>query len=440
MSFIGSTHARSGTILSFGLARFQAVLTPGDFKTIARNTGCAPKKERPLTPQVVFWLMACVGLHTESMTQGLLRAWDWVRAACPHLPATCVSEEAFCQARRKLPLRFWRALWDRLEDRYQDRFAGAMRWKDRFRVLAGDGSEVRLPKVPALASFFGCPKGGWSRSVRCSPASVRPSSSSPSVSASTPLCATWFPPSSATIYCCWTAAFFPYAAIWSIVRRKAHYLLRLSNQMAALPKRIRRLGPQEWQVRFRPSTDSRRRCPGLPGELACRLIRYQRRGFRPSWLLTSLMDDHLCSREELIDLYHRRWTVETIYREWKHSLDIQNLRSRTPRGILKEVYTHLMLSNLIRYTMTQAAEGTDQAPVDLSFLAALTLERKAIGRIGRMSSAEYAILSARFLAEIRAAKIRKRPGRSYPRLQDGKVKNKGHGKYQQPARIARKSA
>ena len=164
MSFIGSTHARSGTILSFGLARFQAVLTPGDFKTIARNTGCAPKKERPLTPQVVFWLMACVGLHTESMTQGLLRAWDWVRAACPHLPANCVSEEAFCQARRKLPLRFWRALWDRLEDRYQDRFAGAMRWKDRFRVLAGDGSEVRLPKVPALASFFGCPKNGKRKS------------------------------------------------------------------------------------------------------------------------------------------------------------------------------------------------------------------------------------------------------------------------------------
>lgn len=224
------------------------------------------------------------------------------------------------------------------------------------------------------------------------------------------------------------------------MRRKAHYLLRLSNQMATLPKRIQRLGPKEWLVRFRPSTDSRRRCPGLPAELIGRLIRYQRHGFRPSWLLTSLMDHHLCSRDELIDLYHRRWSIETIYREWKHSLDIQNLRSKTPRGILKEVYTQLMLSNLLRYAMTEAVEGTDQAPVDLSFLATLTLERKAIGRIGRLSSAEYAILSTRFLADIRAAKIRKRPGRSYPRLQDGKIKNKGHGKYQQPARIVRKSA
>ncbi len=115
MSFIGSTRDRSGTLLSFGLARFQALLTPKDFETIAQQTGCAPKKDRPLTPQVVFWLMGCVALHTESMTQGLLRAWEWVRAACPHLPANGVSEEAFCQARRQLPLRFWRALWDRLQ-------------------------------------------------------------------------------------------------------------------------------------------------------------------------------------------------------------------------------------------------------------------------------------------------------------------------------------
>ena len=164
MFFIGSTPDCSGTLLSLGLARFQAILTPKDFKTMAQQTGCAPKKDRPLTPQVVFWLMACVGLHTESMAQGLLRAWDWVRAACPHLPADCVSEEAFCQARKQLPLRFWRALWDRLQARYQQRFAAAMRWKGIFRVLAGDGSEVRLPKAAALASFFGCPKNGKRKS------------------------------------------------------------------------------------------------------------------------------------------------------------------------------------------------------------------------------------------------------------------------------------
>lgn len=224
------------------------------------------------------------------------------------------------------------------------------------------------------------------------------------------------------------------------MRRKAHYLIRISDQIAALPKRIRRLGPDEWVVRFCPSIDTRRKCPGLPGELLCRLIRYQHSGFRPSWLLTSLMDADLYSREELVNLYHRRWSIETIYREWKHSLNIQNLRSHTPRGILKEVYAQIMLSNLVRWLMTEATGGTDQAPVDLSFVTTLSLMKKAMGEQIPRRSIYCSKASARLRAQIRAAKIRKRPGRSYPRPRDGKIKNKGHGKYQLPARLQRKSA
>ena len=154
-------------------------------------------------------------------------------------------------------------------------------------------------------------------------------------------------------------------------------------------------------VRFCPSIYSRRNCPDLPEALICRLIRYQRPGFRPSWLLTSLTDTDLCTREELTDLYHRRWSIETIYREWKHSLDIQNLRSQTPRGILKEVHVQLMLSNLMRWIMTEALEGTDQTPVNLSFLVTLTLVRNAVGKIIRRRTVDYTELSARLLAQIR---------------------------------------
>ena len=235
-----------------------------------------------------------------------------------------------------------------------------------------------------------------------------------------------------------TAAFFPYGAIWRLAQRKAHYLIRVSKQIAQLPKRIKRLNQDDWEVRFRPSVYSRRKCPGLPEEIICRLVRYQRRGFRSSWLLTSLMDSDLCSRDELVDLYHRRWSVETIYREWKHGLNIQNLRSRTPRGILKEIHAQLILSNLLRWKMTEAAAQTEQHPVDLSFLTTLTLIRQAFGTPAVRSISCRAELSDNLLRAIRKATIRKRPGRSYPRLNDGKIKNKGEGKYQQPARLVRK--
>ena len=160
MSHIGSTRQCAATLMrSSGLARFQALLSPKDFQTVALQTGCAPKKPRPLIPEVVSWLMMLVALRTESMTQGLIQAWDWVRSVCPELPVTRVSEEAFCQARQQLPLAFWRTLWGRLQLRYQDRFDETLRWKNRFRVLAADGSEVVLPRAAALIAFFGCPKG-----------------------------------------------------------------------------------------------------------------------------------------------------------------------------------------------------------------------------------------------------------------------------------------
>jgi len=214
--------------------------------------------------------------------------------------------------------------------------------------------------------------------------------------------------------------------------------MRISNQAAGFAKRFQRLGRDDWMVRFHPSPHSRRKCPGLPSELVCRLIAYQMPGFRASWLLTSLTDTQLYSRQELVDLYHRRWTLETIYREWKHGLDIQNLRSHTPAGILKEVHAQLILSNLVRWIMTEAAQGTERTPLDFSFLTTLTLVRNLVTTMIQTGSRYRNHLYQQLLSDIRTAIIRKRPGRSYPRPGDGKTKNKGHGHYQLPSRMARK--
>jgi hypothetical protein len=234
-------------------------------------------------------------------------------------------------------------------------------------------------------------------------------------------------------------AFFPYTTIWQIGQQGAYFLMRISQQAAGFAKRTRRLGSDDWCVRFTPSPCTRRKFPGLPSELTCRLIRYQKRGFRPSWLLTPLLSVDLCSRDELIELYHRRWSIETIYREWKHGLDIQNLRSHSPLGILKEVHAQLILSNLIRWIMAEATENTDQTPLDLSFLTTVTLIKNTTSCVLNRHSSVGRKLHFQLLLNIRSAVIRKRPGRSYPRPSDGKIKNRGHGKYQLPPKL-KKSA
>lgn len=234
----------------------------------------------------------------------------------------------------------------------------------------------------------------------------------------------------------WTVAFFPYAAIHGISQRKAHYLLRVPSAVARYARIVKALGPNDWEVEFQLSPRARMKHPKLPQVLKARLIRYQIPGFRPSCLLTSLLDPKDFPASELIDLYHFRWRIETIYSEWKHSLDIQNLRSHTPVGILKEMHAHLLLSNLARWVMTEAAEGTNQRPVEFSFRTTLTLLRNALLRLLRTPTSEIPPIYQELLAQVRKALVRQRPGRSYPRPEDGKVKDKGLGKSRLPARLS----
>jgi hypothetical protein len=166
MFSIGSTLVRAaGFVQTSGLSAFQAILPAREFRIAAERAGCLPRRKRILIPEVVAWLMMLVALHSASMTQGLLQAWSWVRSRSP-IRAEKVTEEAFCEARGRLKLRFWRILWDRLVVRYEKRFGRQMLWKRRFRVLAADGSDVDLPNVPALVRFFTCPRGSRGQSKR----------------------------------------------------------------------------------------------------------------------------------------------------------------------------------------------------------------------------------------------------------------------------------
>lgn len=224
-------------------------------------------------------------------------------------------------------------------------------------------------------------------------------------------------------------------AIWKIPLQGAGFVIRLSNQAAGYAKRIHRFASNDWKVRFTPTSAIRRKCPDLPTAFIYRLVRYHVPGFRTSWLLTSLMDPRRFDKAELVDLYHWRWRIETIYREWKHGLNIQNLRSHTPVGLLKEVYAQLLLNNLVRWVLTEATQSTTESPVDLSFLTSLSLVKNATLSMLYARPRDVPMLYQTLLINIRAAKIRKRPGRHYPRVGDCKIKNKGHGKHRLPSRL-----
>jgi hypothetical protein len=191
---------------------------------------------------------------------------------------------------------------------------------------------------------------------------------------------------------------------------------------------------EEWYVFLPLPADLRQRYPTLGEALQVRILQYQVPGFRPSWLVTSLLDTREFPYEELAELYHQRWRQETFHREWKHTLELSNLRSHRASGLLKEVLVQLTLNNVIRWMMAEAGPPP-LCPVKLKFLEA---KRLILGSLPVMAVAPARCLGRLYrqlLEEIARRPIVVRPGRSYPRKWDTRGRPKGHGKIAPPAKL-----
>ena len=115
---------------------------------------------------------------------------------------------------------------------------------------------------------------------------------------------------------------------------------------------------------------SRRRFAELPGHLELRQIAFRlcRPGYRTTWawLITTLVDPVRYPAEELIALYARRWQIEVYFRDLKETLGLRTLRARTIAGIRKQVLGMVLLYNLVRSIMGEAARRQQVDPDRLS--------------------------------------------------------------------------
>jgi hypothetical protein len=142
---------------------------------------------------------------------------------------------------------------------------------------------------------------------------------------------------------------------------------------------LKRLGRQDELVEITLSDATRRLYPDLPAVWTARAIKYQRKGFRPSTLLTSLLDAQKYPAEEIVALYHERWELELGYDEIKtHLLEREEaIRSRTPQGVRQEIWGIALAYNLVRLEMERAADEAGIDPNRISFVNALALIRNA---------------------------------------------------------------
>src|SRR5207302_7742503 len=140
-----------------------------------------------------------------------------------------------------------------------------------------------------------------------------------------------------------------------------------------------RLGVEDHVVRWtkpsRPEWMDEALYAQLPAELTIRELRVKvhRAGFRVEELVlvTTLLDAQEYPKEEVADLYLKRWNIELDLRSIKDVLQMDVLRCKTPEMVQKEIWMHLLAYNLIRGVAAKAAAAHDKQPRHLSFKGAL---------------------------------------------------------------------
>ena len=364
-----------------------------------------------------------------------------------------VTEEAFVQARQKLPLDLWLSLLLVLAEDFQHKHQAYVRWK-RYRLLMLDGSDIALPGWKRLLDHYGSAGSGQARTpqvrmVMLAFAQARlpwryelaPQSCHEQTAAQRLL--GHLAPDDLVLM---DRGFWSYGLFWLIQQRRAYFGIRLRRGMKF--RRVKRLGEKDELVEWTPSKRSKKRCSWadleLPKSIPLRVIRYRVPGFRASAVVTNLLSPQAVSREEWVrmaskdergevleaGLYHRRWEIETMFHELKVVQGMEHgLRSRTPKGIEFEVAGHVLLYFLIRWLMVEAAVKHDAHPLRLSFKHAWE-EFEDLRPLLIIASPQRicTVLLPKLLARIAQHRISIRPGRHYPRKGDryelGKYRNR----------------
>jgi hypothetical protein len=458
-----------------GLQAFAKVLTPQVMEEAAQSAKVRIGKSA-LNACTLMWLGIASALHTtknfadvlvitlklledaQCKTPQLKRKSKKQRSKHnPHGKSQLVSEEAFVQARQKLPHDLWMHLLLVLAENFQRQYAEHVRWK-RFRLLMLDGSDIALPRWQRLLKHYGAAGSGTARTPQARMVmlalaqprlpwryEVVPQSCHEQTAASRLL-----QHLAADDLILMDRGFWSYGLFWQIQNRQAYFAIRLRAGVTL--RRVKRLGYRDELVEWTPAKRCKKKCSwagtGLPKSIQLRVVHYQIRGFRASAVVTNVLSPHDISRQEWVrmasvdqqghvleaGLYHRRWEIETMFKELKVVQGLEgNFRSRTPRGIEFEIGGHVLLYFLVRWLMVEAAEKHDAHPLQLSFKHALQ-EFEDLRQLLIINSPEHVRtrLLPELLSRIAQHRIHVRPGRHFPRIGD---KYKA-GKYRKRSKIA----
>jgi len=217
-----------------------------------------------------------------------------------------------------------------------------------------------------------------------------------------------------------------YCSYWEVallLGRGIASVMRLHQRRQVDFRGGRRVGREDhvvsWAKPKRPAWMDEATYAGLPATVDIRVLRVgvPQRGFRTRVVLvaTTLLDAQVYPKEDLAGLYRARWHAELDRRSIKQTMQMDVLRCKTPAMVRKEIWGHLLVYNLLRAAMAQAALGHGVVPRQVSLQGTRQTLAAFHSLLAQMPSTARESVVHIVLSAIARHRVGTRPDRYEPR-------------------------
>lgn len=414
------------------LPKFVASLDPEWIDEALEATGTATIRRRRLPAEQVVWLVIGMCLFRDLSMRELVATLD---LALPGSRGIRVAPSSIVQARERLGSEPLRWLFERTASTWAHASARTHAWRG-LALYGADGTTVRVPDSTENREHFGGQATRWDstsgyplarmvtvmalRSHILAGARFGPYATSEGVLAEElwPL----IPDHSLTMV---DRGFFSARILIGLERGgiQRHWLTRAKSDLVST--RLERFATGDELIELNVSSEARRKDPSMPATWRMRAIRYQRRGFAPQTLLTSLLDPKRYPAAEIVALYHERWEIELGYNEVKRVMLAreESTRSKSPNGVAQELWGLALAYNLVRFEAERVAAEAGVPPIRVSFVAALNFIESALRMWGTDAAGRLPERLVKLREDIGHFILPERRQRSFPRAVKIKMSN-----------------
>jgi Insertion element 4 transposase N-terminal/Transposase DDE domain len=404
---------------------------------LARTGRCQRRKGRLLASSVA-WLTIAMSLFA---THSIPMVW---RALHPYLTTPEPDDSTFTKARQRLGVAPLRELFREIALSFAPVGTPGVFYRS-LRLMGIDGTVFDMPDTPDNELVFG--RGGNQRSPNAFPQvrvlalcelgthaicdfALRPVNHGEQ--AMVPILMRSLKRGMLLL---WDRNFFGFDLIKNVLDSGSHLLARVKTSQLIF-QRVRDLPDGSYLTKIYPTPYDRVKDRN---SRIVRLIEYThndptRQGCGlPHRLLTDLVDPADLPALEAPLIYHERWDHELVFDEIKTHLNGRavHLRSKTPRGVVQELYGLFLAHRIIRQIMSDAAEPQQLEPNRLAFMDSYRILQS---HLHEAPTCSIDVWYQRLTEEVGRQILRPRRNRWYPRVIRRKMKkwDKKRPKHKKP--------